>query len=225
MTGTLINIIAVIAGSTIGLLFNKSLPEKVIKPVFQVIGLFTLVLGMSMAIKGEEILLIIFSLVLGTIIGSLLDLDSKFQALSHWLQNKINLKNEKFSEGLITAFLLFCMGSMTILGAFEEGLGGRPNLLLAKSVLDGFSSIALSAGLGIGVMFSVIPLLIFQGGLTLLAAFLEQFFTPVIINELTATGGILLLGLGLNILELKEVKIMNMLPALIFIVILTIFFT
>jgi len=190
-----------------------------------VIGLFTLVLGMSMAIKGEEILLIIFSLVLGTIIGSLLDLDSKFQALSHWLQNKINLKNEKFSEGLITAFLLFCMGSMTILGAFEEGLGGRPNLLLAKSVLDGFSSIALSAGLGIGVMFSVIPLLIFQGGLTLLAAFLEQFFTPVIINELTATGGILLLGLGLNILELKEVKIMNMLPALIFIVILTIFFT
>ncbi|MFP4548073.1 MAG: DUF554 domain-containing protein [Fidelibacterota bacterium] len=225
MTGTLINIIAVIAGSTIGLLFNKSLPEKVIKPVFQVIGLFTLVLGISMAIKGEEILLIIFSLVLGTIIGSALDLDNKFQNFSNWLQKKINLKNEKFTEGLITAFLLFCMGSMTILGAFEEGLGGKPNLLLAKSVLDGFSSIALSAGLGIGVMFSVIPLLIFQGGLTLLAAFLEQFFTPAIINELTATGGILLLGLGLNILELKKVKIMNMLPALIIIVLLAIFFT
>ncbi len=224
MIGTLVNIIAVIVGSSIGLLFNKSLPEKVIKPVFQAIGLFTLVLGISMAIKTEEILLLIFSLVLGTIVGSLLDLDTGFEKFSNFLQRKINLKNEKFSEGLITSFLLFCMGSMTILGAFEEGLGGKPNLLLAKSVLDGFSSIALASGFGIGVMFSTVPLLIFQGGLTLLAAFLEQFFTDPIINELTATGGILLLGLGLNILEIKLIKVMNMLPALLFIVVLTLVF-
>jgi uncharacterized membrane protein YqgA involved in biofilm formation len=224
MIGTLVNVLTVLVGSSLGLIFHKSLPDKIIKPVFQTIGLFTLALGVSMAIKSEEILLIIFSLVIGTIIGSLLDLDEKFQGLSDMLQKQIKSKNEKFTEGLITAFLLFCMGSMTILGAFEEGLGGKPNLLLAKSVLDGFASMALSSAMGIGVLFSVIPLFIFQGGLTLLATLLEQYFTDSMINELTATGGILLLGLGLNILELKKIKIMNMLPALLIIVFLTLIF-
>jgi len=224
MIGTLVNVLTVLIGSTIGLLFHKSLPDKIIKPVFHAIGLFTLALGASMALKGNEILLMVFSLVIGTIIGSLLDLDEKFQNLSNVLQKRIKSKNEKFTEGLITAFLLFCMGSMTILGAFEEGLGGKPNLLLAKSVLDGFASMALSSAMGIGVLFSVIPLLIFQGGLTLLATLLEQYFTDAMITELTATGGILLLGLGLNILELKKIKILNMLPSLLIIVILTLIF-
>ena len=224
MIGTLVNVLTVLIGSTLGLLFHKSLPDKIIKPVFQVIGLFTLALGTSMAIKSEAILLMIFSLVIGTIIGSIFDLNEKFQKLSDVLQKRIKSKNEKFTEGLITAFLLFCMGSMTILGAFEEGLGGKPNLLLAKSVLDGFASMALSSAMGIGVLFSVVPLLIFQGGLTLLVTLLEQYFTEPMINELTATGGILLLGLGLNILDLKKIKILNMLPSLVIIVILSLIF-
>lgn len=225
MIGTFVNVATVLAGSTIGLLFHKSLPPRILKSVFQVIGLFTIMLGISMAIKSQEILILILSLVTGTIIGSGIDIDRGFEKINKQLQSKIKLKNEKFADGITTAFLLFCMGSMTFLGAFEEGLGGKPNLLLAKAVLDGFSSIALSAGLGIGVMFSVVPLLIFQGGLTLLASVLQQYFTEPLITELSAAGGILLLGLGLNILEIKSIKVMNMLPALLIVVILTYFFT
>jgi len=116
------------------------------------------------------------------------------------------------------------MGSMTILGAFEEGLGGRPNLLLSKSILDGFSSVVLSAGLGIGVIFSVIPLLIYQGGLTLFAGWLGEFFNEIVINEMSAVGGLILIGLGINILEIKEIKVVNMLPGLLVAVILAYIF-
>jgi uncharacterized protein len=122
----------------------------------------------------------------------------------------------RFAEGLVTAFLLFCMGSMTVLGAIEEGLGGRPNLLVAKSVLDGFASLALAASLGVGVLFSVIPLLIYQGGLTLLAGSLHAVMSDVVVNEVSAAGGLILIGLGITILEIKRLKVLNMLPALVF---------
>ncbi len=224
MTGTLINVISIVIGSLIGLMFHRKFPVKITDIVFQVIGLFTLYLGISMALKGEYLLIIIFSLILGAIVGTILDIDEKFERLTGLIQKISKSNNKKFSEGFATAFLLFCMGSMTILGAFEEGLGGEPNLLLAKSLLDGFSSIALSAGLGIGVLFSVIPLLIYQGGLTLLAGSLETILKEPIINEMTATGGILLLGLGINILKIKELKIINMLPAIVIVVILSIIF-
>lgn len=122
----------------------------------------------------------------------------------------------RFAEGLVTAFLLFCMGSMTVLGAIEEGLGGRPNLLVAKSVLDGFASLALAASLGVGVLFSVIPLLIYQGGLTLLAGSLHAVMSDVVVSEVSAAGGLILIGLGITILEIKQLKVLNMLPALAF---------
>ncbi len=122
----------------------------------------------------------------------------------------------RFAEGLVTAFLLFCMGSMTVLGAIEEGMGGRPNLLAAKSVLDGFASLALASSLGIGVLFSVIPLFIYQGGLTLLAGSLQAVMSEVVVNEISAAGGLILIGLGITILEIKQLKVLNMLPALVF---------
>jgi len=125
-------------------------------------------------------------------------------------------ERSRFAEGLVTAFLLFCMGSMTVLGAIEEGLGGKPNLLAAKSVLDGFASLALAASLGIGVLFSVIPLLIYQGGLTLLAGSLHAVMSEVVVNEVSAAGGLILIGLGITILEIKQLKVLNMLPALVF---------
>ncbi len=224
MQGTLINAGAVIIGSIIGLVIHSKLPKNITTRVFQGIGLFTLFLGIHMATKTSNFLIMIFSIVIGSIIGELIDIDKLVNRFSEWLKEKVKSKNENFSNGFITAFLLFCMGSMTILGAFEEGLGGAPNLLLAKSVLDGFSSIALSASLGIGVIFSVIPLLIYQGGLTLFAASLQNFFTEIIINELTAVGGLLLIGLGINILEIKKLKILNMIPSLIIVVILAYLF-
>ena len=122
----------------------------------------------------------------------------------------------RFAEGLVTAFLLFCMGSMTVLGAIEEGMGGRPNLLAAKSVLDGFASLALASSLGVGVLFSVIPLFIYQGGLTLLAGSFHAVFSDVVVNEISAAGGLILIGLGITILEIKQLKVLNMLPALVF---------
>ena len=220
MLGTLINAGTIILGSMIGLILHQRLPEKITTIVFQGIGLFTLFLGFSMAAKTNHYLIMIFSIVIGSIIGQLLSIDSALDRFSDYLKQKVRSDNDKFTDGLITAFLLFCMGSMTILGAFEEGLGGRPNLLLSKSILDGFSSVVLSAGLGIGVIFSVIPLLIYQGGLTLFAGWLGEFFNEIVINEMSAVGGLLLIGLGINILEIKKIKVVNMLPGLVIAVIL-----
>jgi hypothetical protein len=215
---------AVLVGSCIGLVLHSKLPQKIVTIVFQAIGLFTLGIGFIMASKTSSFLIVIFSLVIGAILGELLNLESGIDNLSERLRKKIGSPNDRFSEGLVTAFLLFCTGSMTILGAFEEGLGGKPNLLLAKSLMDGCSSIALSSALGTGVLFSVIPLLIYQGGLTLFAGALGSVFSQPIINELTAVGGILLIGLGINILEIKRLRIVNMLPALVIVVVLAYFF-
>jgi uncharacterized membrane protein YqgA involved in biofilm formation len=224
MTGTLINAGAIVAGSTAGLILHSRLPKRVTDIVFQGLGLFSLFIGVNMALRTSHMLLMIFSIVIGSIIGELLSLEAGMENLSERLKRRLKSSNEKFTEGMITAFLLYCMGSMTILGAFEEGLGGEPNLLLAKSVLDGFSSVALASALGIGVMFSIVPLLVYQGGLTILAAQLEAYFTELVIDELSAVGGLLLLGLGINILEIKRLRIMNMLPALVVIVVLTLIF-
>jgi len=224
MTGTLINAAAIIIGSLIGIGLHTRLPERIVKIVFQGIGLFTLFIGFYMGMKTNNLFLMILSIVTGGIIGEWINIDKYINRFGDKVKLKLKSKNSKFTEGLVTAFLLFCMGSVTILGAIEEGLGGEPNLLLAKSVLDGVSSIALAAAMGFGVAFSVIPLLIYQGGLTLLAAYFGDYFASHIIDELTAVGGLMLIGLGINILEIKQIKFLNMLPALIVIVILAYFF-
>jgi len=218
MTGTIVNVATVLIGSTIGILLKSKLPEKLIRIVFQSLGLFTLTLGFIMAVKANDLLIIVFSLVIGAIIGEMLDLEKMIDVLAEKMKKKIKIKDEKFSEGLLTAFLLFCMGSMTILGAFEEGMKNDPSLLITKAVMDGFAAIALASAFGIGVGFSVVPLLIYQGGLTLFAGYLGGFFSEVMISELTAVGGTLLIGLGINILEIKKIKIFNILPALILVV-------
>lgn len=224
MLGTLVNIGAVIIGSMIGLIIRTKLPQRIINIVFHGIGLFTIFLGIKMALKTNQLLIMVFSIVIGSIIGELINIEKWIINLNEYLRRKIQISSDKFSDGFITAFLLFCLGSMTILGAIEEGLGNRPTLLLTKSLMDGFSSIALSASLGIGVIFSVIPLLIYQGGLTLFAGYLQNFFAQTMINELTAVGGILLIGLGINILGILKLRIANMLPSLIVVIILGVIF-
>jgi len=218
MTGTIINVITVLIGSTIGVLLKSKIPKDITKTVFQALGLFTMALGFIMALKANNFLIIVFSLVIGAIMGQLLNIENKIESLALKLKLKVKIKDEKFTDGLLTAFLLFCMGSMTILGAFDEGMKGDTTLLITKSVMDGFAAMALASAFGIGVGFSVIPLLIYQGGLTLIAHYLGNFFSELMINELTAVGGILLIGLGINILEIKKIKISNMLPALILVV-------
>ncbi len=224
MIGTLINAGAIVLGTAIGLMIKTKLPKKLITILFQALGLFTILLGVKMALAMEEFLLVIGSLVLGSILGELLGIEKSLEKFSSQIKSKFKLKNEKFSDGLITAFLLYCMGSLTILGAIEEGMNGNPDLLLMKSLMDGFSSIALASAMGIGVGFSAIPLLIYQGGLTLFAGSLSSFFSENITRELSAVGGVLLIGLGINILEIKKLRILNMIPALVIIVVLVYFF-
>lgn len=216
MIGTFVNTGTVIAGALVGVAVHSRLPERIKTTTFQGIGLFTLYIGFSMTAKTENVLILVFSIVLGSITGELINIESRMERLSEWGKKKIGSKNDKFTEGFITAFMLFCMGSMTILGSIEEGLGGEPTLLMAKSVLDAFGAMALASSLGIGVLFSAVPLFIYQGGLTLLAGTVQVYLTDAIVSEVSAVGGLMLIGLGITILEIKKMKILNMLPALVF---------
>jgi len=216
MLGTIVNTGTVVGGALIGVLIHSRMPERITKTTFQGIGLFTLYIGFTMAAKTGNVLIMVFSIVLGAIFGELMNLEARMEKVSEWGKRKVGSKNDKFTEGFITAFMLFCMGSMTILGSIEEGLGGEPTLLLAKSFLDGFGAVALASSLGIGVLFSAVPLFFYQGGLTLLAGLVQGYLTEPIINEVSAVGGLMLIGLGITILEIKKLKILNLLPALVF---------
>ncbi|BAX78938.1 DUF554 domain-containing protein [Labilibaculum antarcticum] len=215
MIGTLVNVVAILVGGSLGLIFRTRIPERMFKIVFQAIGIFTLYLGVSMALKANELLIMVFSLVVGALIGEFLRLEDRVENLSELLKKKIGSKDDKFSTGFVTSFMLFCLGAMTILGSMEEGMGNEPTLLLTKSMMDGFSAVALAAVMGVGVLFSVIPLLIYQGGLTLLAALFGGVIPEVIITEIAGVGGVLIIGLGISILEIKKIKVLNMLPALL----------
>lgn len=220
MLGTIVNTAAVIVGGSLGLLLKKNMPERITKIYFQAIGLFTLAIGISMVWNIDNMLIVVTSLVAGSLIGEWIDIEAGAEKLSEWLKRKFRIGNERFSEGLITSFLLFCMGSMTILGAIQEGLEGNSDLLLTKSLMDGFSALLLASALGIGVVFSSIPLFLFQGGISLLAMWASHFFSPEIISGITAIGGIMLIGLGINLLDIKKLRIMNMLPALVIVALL-----
>lgn len=220
MIGTLINAGAVIAGGSIGLLLKKNMPERVTSIYFQAIGLFTVAIGISMVVKMQHIIIIVSSLAIGSLLGEWLNLESGVERLSNYFKRKMRIGSDKFSDGLTTAFLMFCIGSMTILGAIQEGTGGSPDLLMTKSLMDGFASILLASAFGVGVLVSAIPLLLFQGAITLMAMYAGSFFTPDIIQGLTSVGGILLIGLGIDILEIKKLRILNMIPALVIVVIM-----
>ncbi len=224
MIGSLINAGSVILGGSIGLLIHRSLPERVVKIVFQGLGLFTIFFGFHLATKTNNYIVMIFSIVIGGIIGEFIDIEKYLNRFADYIKGKLKSKNDKFSEGFITSFLLFCIGPMTILGSLEEGIEGKPDILMVKSLMDGFSSIALASAMGIGVILSSIPLLIYQGILTLFASGLDTHINELIINELSAVGGIILIGLGINILEIKRIKIVNMLPALIIVIALSYLF-
>lgn len=217
MIGTIVNTITVVLGGSIGVVFKHHISQRFSKIFFQAIGLFTLVLGIKMALGGHDFLLIILSLILGALTGELLKLEKHIDTFGNWCKRKLNGNNERFSEGLITAFLLFCAGPMTILGAINDGLGRGSELLLTKALMDGVSSIVLATTFGVSVAISALPLCLFQGGLTLLAVFFGTSISMTIINELSAVGGILLIGIGLSVLDIKKIKVTNMLPALIYI--------
>ena len=218
MLGTIINAGAVVVGSSIGLLLKKGLPDKYSTIYFQAVGLFTLVLGIEMSLKITEHLLVVFSLIAGGLTGVFCKLEDRMNRFGDYLKTKFKRGNERFTEGLVTSFLLFCMGSMSILGPVEEGLtGGVSELLKTKSLMDGFSAILLASALGVGVLFSTVPLLLYQGGITLLVLFIGKDIPAIYINEITVIGGILLIGLAFDILNIKKLHVLNLLPSLVYI--------
>jgi len=220
MLGTIINVFTVIIGGLLGTLLKKSLPERFKKVVFEVIGLATLGLGMLMIIKMDNPVIVIISMVIGSLIGEFVNIEHGIDVFSNIVKTKLNVSDEKFSEGLVTAFITFCVGPMTILGSLQDGFGD-PSILITKSILDGFTATFYASAMGIGVAFSSILLFIYQGGLTIFAEFLKPFISESILKNFTATGGIMMLGIGVRLLEIRKVKVANMLPALIIAPILT----
>ncbi len=220
MFGTIVNTLAVIVGGTLGMFLKSEMPERVRTIYFQAVGLFTFAIGVSMVWNMEHILIVVTSMALGGILGEWMNLEKGAEQLSDWTKKTLRIGSERFSEGLTTSFLLFCIGAMTILGAIEEGATGNPRLLLTKSILDGFSSILLASAFGVGVVFTAIPLFLFQGSITFLAKYFGEFLSTETIQALTSVGGILLIGLAINILEIKKLRILNMVPALLVVVLL-----
>ncbi len=212
--GSIVNALAVLIGSIIGIKFGELLPEKVKRISFECIGLFTIVLGVKMAQSSQNLLTLLICLILGGLIGEYIDIDRFIEKKSEQLKIKIKSTNKNFSKGLITAFVLYCIGSMTIVGAIEEGIHQDRTLLYTKSLMDGITSILLASNFGYGVLFSAFPLLLFQSIITLSAVFLEPYLPAALITEITAVGGCLILAIGLNILELVKIKVSNILPAL-----------
>ncbi|MCM0755908.1 DUF554 domain-containing protein [Desulfovibrio aminophilus] len=222
--GSLVNALAIILGSVIGMLLHNRFPERVRAIVFQGLGLCVLLIGIQMALKVENILILIFSVLLGGILGELLNLEGLFEVLAGKLKAVVRSRNASFTDGLITSSLIFCIGAMAIVGSFDEGIRGDATVLYTKSILDGFASVALASTYGAGVLFSFLPVLLYQGGLTLFAGVFQQYFTPQLIAQLTATGGVLILGIGFTLLDIKRVKLSNLLPALPMVVVLTLIF-
>jgi uncharacterized membrane protein YqgA involved in biofilm formation len=224
MTGTWINIGTIIVGSMLGLFFGARLPERMRATVIIALGLFTLVLGVDLFLEGgktpgENPLIPLVSLLLGGILGEWWRLEDRLNAVGARLEKRVagaSQEDSPFIRGFVAASLLFCIGPMTILGAIQDGLTGDYQLLAIKSVLDGFASLALASTFGIGVVFSVVVVVIYQGGISLAADFFQASLTDLMIAEMTVVGGILLMALAIGtLLEIRQTRPTNLLPALI----------
>jgi hypothetical protein len=221
MTGTILNIFTVLLGGSIGLFFGAKLPERIRQTVLAGLGLFTASIGLQMFLKTENAMIVLGGLLIGGLCGEWWKIEDGLRSLGGWLEKRFANQTPKdqggnrFIRGFMTASLLFCIGPMTILGSIQDGLSGDYQLLAIKSVLDGFAALAFASTLGIGVLFSSLVILVYQGGISLLAAQLQAVITEAMMNEMTAVGGILILGLALSsLLEIKPIRVGNFLPAL-----------
>lgn len=224
---TFVNMLTVTLGSLLGIGFQNIFTSDIQDIVFQAVGLGTMLIGIKMALRLPDgyLLIFFFSLIIGAILGQLIHVDHFFQNITEDLKSVIGNSDAGFAEGLISAFILFCVGSMTIVGALEEGMQQKRDLLYLKSLLDGFSSIALASTYGIGVLFSIIPMLIFQGGLTILSSRLKHIFSQHVVDCLSATGGMLIIGISIHLLKLGKINLENLLPSLVIVTITAYFYS
>ena len=218
MIGVFVNVATVLLGSAVGLLFRKGIPERISKALMLAIGMCTIYIGIDGALEGSKPIVLILSMVFGTLIGTLIDIDDKFNRIGLFIEKKMKRGDDHSSiaEGFMTASLLFCVGAMTIVGSLNAGLTGDNTLLFTKSILDLISSCLLASTLGIGVMFAAIFVLVVQGGLVLLAGLMQNVLTDqALIAEITCAGSVMIIALGLNLLGITKLKVANFLPALL----------
>lgn len=214
--GVIINSLVIAVCSLIGMRLQAGIPPRIHKRLMQGIALCVLAIGIEGSLSGENTIIMILSMVVGTIIGEAVDIDTKISQAINWVEKKVNRqdKESQLGQGFISAIMIFCIGSMSILGSLESGLTGDNTTLYTKSILDGITAILLSSSLGAGVLLSAIPVLLLQGSLVILAGLLAPFLSVAVVNEIIAVGSILLIGLGFNILKITELKILNFTPAI-----------
>lgn len=219
MLGPIVNAAAIAAGTLVGLLLKKGIPEKVSKAVMTALGLCVMYIGIDGAIEGENTLILIISMVIGTIIGTLIDIDGKIASLGKFIEKKMKKAGSsdgKIAEGFMTASLLFCVGAMAIVGSLNSGLSGDHTVTFTKSLIDMVSACMLASTLGIGVIFSSLAVLLYQGSLTLLAGLLQNFLTDeLLIAEITCAGSVMIIAIGFNMIGHTKIKVANFLPALL----------
>lgn len=219
MTGVLVNTGTILVGSAVGLLFKKGIPERVTTAVMVGLGLCTLYIGIDGALADENVLIVIASMVLGAIVGTLLDIDGAINRLGKWIESKFQKQEGgkvSVAEGFVTASLLFCVGAMTFNGSLNAGISGDNSLLYTKAMLDLFSSAMLTASLGFGVMVSAVFVLVFQGALVLLAGVLAPVLTPFAIAEMTSAGSLIIIAIATNLMGITKIKVADYLPAIVF---------
>jgi uncharacterized membrane protein YqgA involved in biofilm formation len=212
--GYLVNTVTVLIGSGLGLLIGSRLSHPIKRIILAGIGLATLVIGMQMALETRKLILIVGSLVAGGIIGQMIGIEEWLEKLGEGIKKRIGSESSTFVLGFVTASLLFCTGPMTVVGSLEDGFSGKGDLIYMKSIMDGVSATALTATLGIGVIFAALTVLIIQGSLTYLGMAMGDSFSIIVLNEISAVGGVLILGIGINLLEIGRIRVGNFLPAL-----------
>ncbi|MBR4960141.1 MAG: DUF554 domain-containing protein [Clostridia bacterium] len=218
MIGVIVNVITVLIGSCIGLLFKKGIPEKISKAAMTGLGACTLYIGISGSLSAENVLILIAAIVLGAIVGTLLDIDGAINTLAGKVEARFKKDGETISlaEGLVTATLLFCVGSMTVTGSIQAGLTGDNSILITKATLDLVSSMMLASSLGVGVLLASVSVFVIQGGLVLLAGLLAPFMSTGAIQEMTCAGSLLIIMIGTNLMGITKIKVADFLPAILF---------
>lgn len=218
MGATVINVVLILLGSALGLLFRGKIPEKLIRAITCALGLCVLLIGVDAALGTRDTLCVIVCMVAGTLLGEWIDIEGKMDRVGEALKAKVASKGEnaRFSEAFVSASVLYCVGAMAINGSLAAGLNGDWSILVSKGVIDGVTSVTFAATMGMGVLFSVVPLFVYQGGLTLLASAIGPYLSPALVGEMSAVGGIIIVGISVNMLALgkERVRVGNMLPAL-----------
>ncbi len=224
MLGTIVNALAIVVGGIIGIIFKNIIPDKLSESLLKATGLAVVTVGIRLSLAGENLTLLIISVIAGTLIGELLDIEGRLDRLGQNIEGRLKNKDSNITAGFVSCTLVYCVGSMSIMGAIQSGLTGNHEILFSKALIDGIVSISMAVSMGVGVIFSSISVLLYQGLLTILAQFVQSLLSPEVISEMTAVGGTVIMAIGLNFLEIKRIKVGNMLPAIFLPILYFIFF-